>query len=118
MKKIIIAIIASLTVLSSCSKESLILGSWKLETIQLQGITVNAAEMGMDVLLTFKDGNIVEMTTGGATETTEYIIKDNKIIVDDEEMEFELSGKTLILKGTFEMGDSEGGMITLTFRKS
>jgi hypothetical protein len=75
--------------LSSCSKESMLLGSWKLETIQMGNMTLDTGDTESDAVITFKDGEILEFTSAGLTESCPYTINDNKIIVNDEEFEFE-----------------------------
>jgi hypothetical protein len=117
MKKFIIAVIAVVLGFSSCSKESQLLGSWELETIQMQGLTLNAKDAKLDIVLTFKDGGVVDMSQSGYTESASYTINGNKIIIEGEEIEFELKGKQLILKGKFEIGDSSGNQVIATFKR-
>ena len=118
MKKII-AMIAVVLGLASCSTELLLLGSWKLETIEAEGVSIDAAKVGIDLVITFKDGNVVEMTQSGYTETGAYEAKGNKLTIDGEETyEFYVSGKTLTLKGYTEIGDyGENSEVTMTFKK-
>lgn len=119
MKKIIIAMIAVVLGLSSCSKESMLLGSWKLETIQMGNMTLDTGDTESDAVITFKDGEILEFTSAGLTESCPYTINDNKIIVNDEELEFEVNSKTLVLKGNLNISDNEGPKVAvvLTFKK-
>jgi hypothetical protein len=119
MKKIIIAMIAVVLGLSSCSKESMLLGSWKLETIQMGNMTLDTGDTESDAVITFKDGEILEFTSAGLTESCPYTINDNKIIVNDEEFEFEVNSKTLVLKGNLNISDIEGPKVAvvLTFKK-
>ena len=119
MKKIIIAMIAVVLGLSSCSKESMLLGSWKLETIQMGNMTLDTGDTESDAVITFKDGEILEFTSAGLTESCPYTINGNKIIVNDEELEFEVNSKTLVLKGNLNISDNEGPKVAvvLTFKK-
>ena len=56
MKKFIIAMVAVVLGFSSCSKEAMLLGSWELESIKMQGVTINVSEADMNITLTFKEG--------------------------------------------------------------
>lgn len=119
MKKIIIAMIAVVLGLSSCSKESSLLGSWELETVQMNGTTINAKEAELDIVLTVKDGGMFDITQSGYTESSSYTINRNKITIDgvEGEVEFELKGDKLILKGALGIGDSGDGEVTATFKR-
>ena len=118
MKKFIIAMVAVVLGFSSCSKEAMLLGSWELESIKMLGVTINVSEADMNITLTFKEGNIVETSAG---VTSDYSIKGDKIIIENEgenlEFEFEVSGSKLVMTGNFEIADSAGGTVTLTFKK-
>ena len=128
MKKFIIALVAVVLGLSSCSKEAQLLGSWKLESITA---TVNGIEMtipgeqsGGDMRLTFKENGKVETTLNGESGgEANYTVAGNTLTISDEEMsmsfEFSVNSKTLVLSGNF--GEIFGGeSITngrMTFKK-
>ena len=110
MKKFIIALVAVVLGLSSCSKEALLLGSWKLESITA---TVNGIEMtipgeqsGGDMRLTFKENGKVETTLNGESGgEANYTVAGNTLTISDEDMsmsfEFSVNSKTLVLSGNF-----------------
>ena len=128
MKKFIIALVAVVLGLSSCSKEALLLGSWKLESITA---TVNGIEMTIpgeqsrgDIRLTFKENGKVEATLDGESGgEVNYTVAGNTLTISDEDMsmsfEFSVNSKTLVLSGNF--GEIFGGeSITngrMTFKK-
>ena len=110
MKKFIIALVAVVLGLSSCSKEAQLLGSWKLESITA---TVNGIEMtipgeqsGGDMRLTFKENGKVETTLNGESGgEVNYTVAGNTLTISDEDMsmsfEFSVNSKTLVLSGNF-----------------
>lgn len=110
MKKFIIALVAVVLGLSSCSKEAQLLGSWKLESITA---TVNGIEMtipgeqsGGDMRLTFKENGKVETTLNGEIGgEANYTVAGNTLTISDEDMsmsfEFSVNSKTLVLSGNF-----------------
>lgn len=110
MKKFIIALVAVVLGLSSCSKEAQLLGSWKLESITA---TVNGIEMtipgeqsGGDMRLTFKENGKVETTLNGESGgEANYTVAGNTLTISDEDMsmsfEFSVNSKTLVLSGNF-----------------
>ena len=128
MKKFIIALVAVVLGLSSCSKEAQLLGSWKLESITA---TVNGIEMTIpgeqsvgDMRLTFKENGKVETTLNGESGgEANYTVAGNTLTISDEDMsmsfEFSVNSKTLVLSGNF--GEIFGGeSITngrMTFKK-
>ena len=118
MKKFIIAMVAVVLGFSSCSKEAMLLGSWELESIKRQGVTIDVSETDMNVTLTFKEGNIVETSAGVKSD---YSIKGDKLIIEidgeDFEFEFEVSGSKLVMTGNLEIEDSVSTTVTLTFKK-
>ena len=121
MKKFIIALVAVVLGLSSCSKESMILGSWKLDKIEAEGVTVNASKLGLDVTLTFKDGNKLEMAQKQdgetLTESGTYSISGDTITVEDWELTatFEVTSDTLTITATDP--ESELSEVKLYFKK-
>ena len=110
MKKFILALVAVVLGLSSCSKEAQLLGSWKLESITA---TVNGIEMtipgeqsGGDMRLTFKENGKVETTLNGESGgEANYTVAGNTLTISDEDMsmsfEFSVNSKTLVLSGNF-----------------
>ena len=128
MKKFIIALVAVVLGLSSCSKEAQLLGSWKLDslTTEVDGaqITFPAEKMQLDAVITFKENGKVEVTANGESEgEANYTVAGNTLTITDEDMsmsfEFSVNSKTLVLSG--DMGEvvEESGMTkaTLTFKK-
>ena len=128
MKKFIIALVAVVLGLSSCSKEAQLLGSWKLEslTTEVDGaqITITAEKMQLDAVITFKENGKVEVTANGESEgEANYTVAGNTLTITDEDMsmsfEFSVNSKTLVLSG--DMGEvveeSEMTKATLTFKK-
>ena len=128
MKKFIIALVAVVLGLSSCSKEAQLLGSWKLDslTTEVDGaqITITAEKMELDAVITFKENGKVEVTADGESEgEANYTVAGNTLTITDEDMsmsfEFSVDSKTLVLSG--DMGevveDSEMTKATLTFKK-
>ena len=112
MKKFIIALVAVVLGLSSCSKEAQLLGSWKLESITA---TVNGIEMtipgegeelGGDMRFTFKENGKVEASINGESGgEANYTVAGNTLTISDEDMsmsfEFSVNSKTLVLSGNF-----------------
>ena len=128
MKKFIIALVAVVLGLSSCSKEAQLLGSWKLDSITAEAegaqITITAEKMQLDAVITFKENGKVEVTANGESEgEANYTVAGNTLTITDEDMsmsfEFSVNSKTLVLSG--DMGEvveeSEMTKATLTFKK-
>ena len=110
MKKFIIALVAVVLGLSSCSKEAQLLGSWKLESITatVNGIemTIPGEELGVDMRFTFKENGKVETTLNGESGgEANYTVAGNTLTISDEDMsmsfEFSVNSKTLVLSGNF-----------------
>ena len=128
MKKFIIALVAVVLGLSSCSKEAKLLGSWKLDTIsaKVEGVqmTISADEEELDMVLTFKDNGKVESTIDGESEgEANYTVAGNTLMlsVEDESLslDFTVKGKLLTLSGDFSDIAGEDGVssATITFKK-
>ena len=128
MKKFIIALVAVVLGLSSCSKEAQLLGSWKFDsvtaTVEGMEMTTPAEELGVDMRFTFKEKGKVEATLDGESGgEANYTVAGNTLTISDEEMsmsfEFSVNSKTLVLSGNF--GEIFGGeSITngrMTFKK-
>ena len=110
MKKFIIALVAVVLGLSSCSKEAQLLGSWKLESITatVNGIemTIPGEELGGDMRFTFKENGKVETSINGESGgEANYTVAGNTLTISDEDMsmsfEFSVNSKTLVLSGNF-----------------
>ena len=110
MKKFIIALVAVVLGLSSCSKEAQLLGSWKLESITatVNGIemTIPEEELGGDMRFTFKENGKVETSINGESGgEANYTVAGNTLTISDEDMsmsfEFSVNSKTLVLSGNF-----------------
>ena len=130
MKKFIIALVAVVLGLSSCSKEAQLLGSWKLDTVTatVEGVerTANAeADLGMEVVLTFKENGKVEASLNGESGgEANYTVAGNTLTLnvgDGESMSFEFSvnSKTLVLSGNMGefIGDGTVSTARMTFKK-
>ena len=129
MKKFIIALVAVVLGLSSCSKEAQLLGSWKFESVTATAatgieMTISGEELGVDMRFTFKEKGKVEATLNGESGgEANYTVAGNTLTISDEEMsmsfEFSVNSKTLVLSGNF--GEIFGGeSITngrMTFKK-
>ena len=128
MKKFIIALVAVVLGLSSCSKEAQLLGSWKFDsvttTVGVTEMTYTAENLGLEVVYTFKENGKVEATLDGESGgEVHYTVAGNTLTISDEDMsmsfEFSVNSKTLVLSGNF--GEIFGGeSITngrMTFKK-
>ena len=128
MKKFIIALVAVVLGLSSCSKEAQLLGSWKFDsvttTVGVTEMTYTAENLGLEVVYTFKENGKVEATLDGESGgEVNYTVAGNTLTISDEDMsmsfEFSVNSKTLVLSGNF--GEIFGGeSITngrMTFKK-
>ena len=128
MKKFIIALVAVVLGLSSCSKEAQLLGSWKLESITatVNGIemTIPGEQLGGDMRFTFKENGKVETSINGESGgEANYTVAGNTLTISDEDMsmsfEFSVNSKTLILSGNFGeiFGDESITNGRMTFKK-
>ena len=115
MKKFIIALVAVVLGLSSCSKENQLLGSWEcsyMEVIGENGTTQRAyaSEVGIQIILTFKNNGVVECkyTEDGTTDVTEGTYTDGIITMEGVDIEYKLSGKNLILYSSGSIEDNTG----------
>ena len=128
MKKFVIALVAVVLGLSSCSKEAQLLGSWKFDsvttTVGVTEMTYTAENLGLEVVYTFKENGKVEATLDGESGgEVNYTVAGNTLTISDEDMsmsfEFSVNSKTLVLSGNF--GEIFGGeSITngrMTFKK-
>ena len=129
MKKFIIALVAVVLGLSSCSKEAQLLGSWKLDSVTatVGGTeqTATAEDLGMEAVLTFKENGKVEATLDGESGgEANYTVAGNTLTLDvgDEEsmsFEFSVNSKTLVLSGNMGefIGDGTVSTARITFKK-
>ena len=110
MKKFIIALVAVVLGLSSCSKEAQLLGSWKFDsvttTVGVTEMTYTAENLGLEVVYTFKENGKVEATLDGESGgEVNYTVAGNTLTISDEDMsmsfEFSVNSKTLVLSGNF-----------------
>ena len=98
MKKFIIALVAVVLGLSSCSKEALLLGSWKFESLETGSETLSAADLNAEgMTFTFKEGGVLEIGFYEETVSNPYSISGNQLILGDSTMTFEVSSKKLVL---------------------
>ena len=116
MKKFIIALVAVVLGLSSCSKEAQLLGSWKFDSVTatVGGTerTATAEDLGLEAVLTFKENGKVEATLDGKSGgEANYTVAGNTLTLSDEDFsmsfEFSVNSKTLVLSGNF--GEIFGG---------
>lgn len=128
MKKFIIALVAVVLGLSSCSKEAQLLGSWKLDSVTAtvggMEMTSPAEDSGMEVLLTFKENGKVEASINGESGgEANYTVAGNTLTISDEDMsmsfEFSVNSKTLVLSGNCSeiFGDERITNGRMTFKK-
>ena len=128
MKKFIIALVAVVLGLSSCSKEAQLLGSWKLDSVTatVGGTeeTATAEDLGMEAVLTFKENGKVEATLDGESGgEANYTVAGNTLTIADEDMsmsfEFSVNSKTLVLSGNMGefIGDDTVSTARMTFKK-
>ena len=114
MKKFIIALVAVVLGLSSCSKEALLLGSWKFESLETNSETLSAADLNAEgMTFTFKEGGVLEISFYEETLSNPYSISGNQLILGDSTMTFEVSSKKLVLTFTVpaELEDEDLGLI-------
>ena len=116
MKKFIIALIAVVLGLSSCSKEAQLLGSWKFDSVTATvggtEMTATAEDLELEAVLTFKENGKVEATLDGESGgEANYTVAGNTLTLSDEDFsmsfEFSVNSKTLVLSGNF--GEIFGG---------
>ena len=122
MKRFLIIAVAALMGLVSCTKESQLIGSWKLEstTIVDNGVevTISAEEAEMDIVFIFKpDGKVENILDGESEGEAIYTVSGNTLTlhVEDEgsmSYEYSVNGRTLTL-----IGDFEGAKATINFKK-
>ena len=123
MKKFIIALVAVVLGLSSCSKEALLLGSWKFESLETGSETLSAADLNAEgMTFTFKEGGVLEISFYEETLSNPYSISGNQLILGDSTMTFEVSSKKLVLTFTVpaELEDEEIGLtgtVKFNFKK-
>ena len=128
MKKFIIALVAVVLGLSSCSKEAQLLGSWKFDSLTAEAegaqITITAEKMQIDAVITFKENGKVEVTANGESEVeADYTIAGNTLTINVEgestSFEFSVDSKTLVLSGKLDglAGDGDLSKASITFKK-
>ena len=128
MKKFIIALVAVVLGLSSCSKEAQLLGSWKFDSLTAEAegaqITITAEKMQLDAVITFKGNGKVEVTVNGESEgEADYTVAGNTLTINIEgestSFEFSVDSKTLVLSGNIDgaLGDAKISKASMTFKK-
>ena len=128
MKKFVIALVAAVLGLSSCSKEAQLLGSWKFDSLTAEAegaqITITAEKMQLDAVITFKENGKVEVTANGESEgEADYTVAGNTLTINIEgestSFEFSVDSKTLVLSGNVSeiSGDSGITKASITFKK-
>ena len=128
MKKFIIALVAVVLGLSSCSKEAQLLGSWKFDSLTAEAegaqITITAEKMQIDAVITFKENGKVEVTANGESGgEADYTVAGNTLTINIEgestSFEFSVDSKTLVLSGKMDglAGDDDLSKASITFKK-
>ena len=127
MKKFVIALVAVVLGLSSCSKEAQLLGSWKFDslTTEVEGaqITITAEKMQLDAVITFKENGKVEVTANGESEgEADYTVAGNTLTINIEgestSFEFSVDSKTLVLSGKLDgLVEDDLSKASITFKK-
>ena len=121
MKRFLIIAVAALMGLVSCTKESQLIGSWKLEstTIVNEGVemTISAEEAGVDEVFIFKpDGKIEHIVNGKSDGDAMYTVSGKTLTLIEDQgailFEYSVKGRTLTL-----IGDIEGVKVTMNFKK-
>ena len=106
--------------LTACGSKGIV-GTWKVQTMAAQGVTVNLKEMGGSMTFTFKadgKGTLTENMSGSTdTEEFTYSTANGKITItsngESKSFDYKLSGKTLIM----DMEIEEGQVVKLTMTK-
>ena len=102
MKKFIVAMLAVVLGLASCTKESALVGTWDLQEATMtyagEKVTVTADELEMDWSFTFKADGDCSMTLNGVTTTGTYEVKGVQLLIDGTAFDYSVSGKTFKLK--------------------
>ena len=116
MKKLIVAMLAVVLGLASCTKESALVGTWDLQEATMtyagEKVTVTADELEMDWSFTFKADGSCSMTLNGATTTGTYEVKGGQLLIDGTAFDYSVSGKTFKLKYNYG-----GEKMDLVFKK-
>ena len=121
MKRFLIIAVAALMGLVSCTKESQLIGSWKLEstTIVNEGVemTISAEEAKVDEVYLFKaDGKVEHIVNGKSDGDAMYTVSGKTLTLIEDEgailFEYSVKGRTLTL-----IGDIEGVKVTMNFKK-
>lgn len=125
MKRFLIIAAMAVFSLVSCSKETQIIGSWKCESMQVKAmgatLDINFEEQGINMVLTFKEGGVLETasTVPGeeiSTETSTYSITEDDLIIDGISTPYELKGRKLVIYGGKGLMDMEGEFV-MTLKK-
>ena len=127
MKKFVIALVAVVLGLSSCSKEAQLLGSWKFVSLTAEAegmqITFTAEKMQLDAVITFKENGKVEVTANGESEgEADYTVAGNTLTINIEgestSFEFSVDSKTLVLSGKLDgLVEDDLSKASITFKK-
>lgn len=121
MKRFLIIAVAALMGLVSCTKESQLIGSWKLEstTIVNEGVemTISAEDAKVDEVFIFKpDGKVEHIVNGKSEGDAMYTVSGKTLTLIEDEgailFEYSVKGRTLTL-----IGDIEGVKVTMNFKK-
>lgn len=112
MKKILMIALVAILGLVSCTKETKqLVGTWKLQSVILDG-DVEDGEEEAEVTLTFKANGTYEFTPALPEDSTiestgKWAVKGSTLTFGSKEAQFKLSGKTL----TIYAEDGEGEMV-------
>jgi hypothetical protein len=61
-----------------------ILGSWTLKTMEGEGLTLDAAALGVEMIFDFRDNGTVVISSEGEDSTDPYTFADNTIVITEE----------------------------------
>jgi len=103
-KRMIGFLMATVLLLSMCigahAQEAGFLGTWYLESMAMEGVTLNAADLGMSMTMTVNENGTVEMVMFGETASYTWEMKDGAVVV-------EMDGNAMALT-------LDGGKLTMT----
>ena len=101
-------------------KEASLIGSWTLTTMENEGMTFNAADLGAATTFDFREDGTVEIVAYGDTSVDPYTFIDNAIVITEptgdvngvydpetDTIRFEQDGVTLTLVRTESLPEAE-----------
>lgn len=75
-------------------------GTWHLQKVEAEGLSLSAADLGLDIVLVLGEGGRGSMSFGGEEEAIEWRLGDDTITLKmtDDEGELAIQGETLVLE--------------------